>query len=156
VLLEHLQLRELLGLAVASYNLALPVRRVSSGSARGGLGRLAPVTEEARGAGEVGDDGQEAHATAAARASFDIELPPNQRSDGATKANGVMSCLSRHYYGDQAGDDRNGFSIGSWVREPPRATAQLAEPDEPEVCGAARQTCARCVVSYSSLNGTAH
>jgi hypothetical protein len=37
------------------------------------LGRLAAVTKEARGAGEVGDDGQQAHASAAARASFEID-----------------------------------------------------------------------------------
>jgi len=54
-------------LAVSSYNLALPVRRVSSGSARGGLGGLASVTEQARGAGQIGDDGQQAHPSAAAR-----------------------------------------------------------------------------------------
>jgi len=46
-------------LAVSSYN-ALPVRRGSSGSAGGRLGWLAAVTKEARGASEVGDDGQEA------------------------------------------------------------------------------------------------
>ena len=56
VLFEQPQLRGLLGLAVSSYNLALPVRRVSSGSTRGRLGRLALVTKEARGASEVGDD----------------------------------------------------------------------------------------------------
>jgi hypothetical protein len=39
----------------------------------GRLGRLAAVTKEARGASEVGDDGQEAHASTAARASFDID-----------------------------------------------------------------------------------
>jgi hypothetical protein len=60
-------------LAVSSYNLALPVRWGASGSARGGLGGLAAVTEEARGAGEVGDDGQQTHASAAARASFNID-----------------------------------------------------------------------------------
>jgi hypothetical protein len=31
------------------------------------------VTEEARGAGEVGDDGQQTHASAAPRASFNID-----------------------------------------------------------------------------------
>ena len=44
---------------MSSYN-ALPVRRGSSGSAGGRLGWLAAVTKEARGASEVGDDGQEA------------------------------------------------------------------------------------------------
>jgi hypothetical protein len=85
VLLEQPQLRGLLGLAVASYNLALPERRGSSGSAGGGLGRLAAVTKEARGASEVGDDGQEAHASAAARASFDIDAKgaPEQLGPGA-------------------------------------------------------------------------
>jgi len=75
VLFEQPQLRGLFGLAVSSYNLynlALPIWRGSSGSARGRLGRLAAVTTQARGAREVGDDGQEAHASAAARASFDL------------------------------------------------------------------------------------
>ena len=72
-------------MAVASYNLTLPERRGSSGSAGGGLGRLAAVTKEARGASEVGDDGQEAHASAAARASFDIDAKgaPEQLGPGA-------------------------------------------------------------------------
>ncbi len=64
---------------MSSYNLALPIRRVSSGSTLGWLGRLgrfAAVTNEARGASEIDDHGQEAHASAAARASFDVELLP--------------------------------------------------------------------------------
>ena len=73
VLFEQRQLRGLLGLAVSSYSLARPVRWGASGSARGRLGRLALVTKEARGASEVGDDGQELHASAAARASLDVD-----------------------------------------------------------------------------------
>jgi hypothetical protein len=61
VLPEPPQLRGRLGLAVPSYPLALPLRRVSSGR----LGGLAAVAEEARGPGEVGDDGQKAPSAAA-------------------------------------------------------------------------------------------
>jgi hypothetical protein len=90
VLFEQPQLRELLGLAVSSYNLALPVRWGASGSARGRLGRLALVTKEERGAREVGDDGQELHASAAARASFDVDAgirTPNGVAVGAELVN---------------------------------------------------------------------
>ncbi len=42
-------------------------------SARGGLSRLALMTEKAGGAGEVGNDGEQTHSSAAARASFRID-----------------------------------------------------------------------------------
>lgn len=73
--------------------LALPIRRGSSGSARGWLGRLALMTKEARGASEVGDDGQEAHASAAARASFDIDAKGAPEQLGPWAVFPARSCL---------------------------------------------------------------
>jgi len=66
----------------ASDNGAPPIGRVSRWCSGGGLGGLAAVTKEPSGARQVGDDGEQAHAPAAARTSLDIhrERPPEQLS----------------------------------------------------------------------------
>lgn len=66
-------------------DVALPVRRVTSRSSGGRLGGLAPVAQQSGDALGVGDDSQQAHASAAARTSLDIhrERPPEQLGPGS-------------------------------------------------------------------------
>jgi hypothetical protein len=51
-----------------------------------------------------------------------LQLTPEQKQDGTTKANGVYQCLNSHYYGTNS--NKNGFYVGSWGKEtavrPPR------------------------------------
>lgn len=51
-----------------------------------------------------------------------LQLTPEQKQDGVTKANGVYQCLNSHYYGTNS--NKNGWYVGSWGKEtairPPR------------------------------------
>ena len=55
--------------------------------------------------------------------STELALTPLQRTDGLTKASGVVGCLNRRYYGSDSRTDHS-FFIGSWGKNtagrPPR------------------------------------
>ena len=46
-----------------------------------------------------------------------LQLTPEQKQDGTTKANGVYHCLNSHYYGTNP--NKNGWYVGSWGKETP-------------------------------------
>ena len=73
MLLEQLSLSGGLAGVSALDDEGLEVRRVTGWSSSRWLGRLSAVTEEAGNALGVGDDGEQAHAPAATRASFDVD-----------------------------------------------------------------------------------
>jgi hypothetical protein len=72
VLLEQLPLRGRLGAGSTADDEALEVGWVSGRSTSGWLGGLASVVQEPGDALRLGDDGEQAHASAATRASFDV------------------------------------------------------------------------------------
>ena len=73
MLLEQLLLGEGLGWLSPSDDVGLEVGRVSGRSSRGWHAGLAAVMKEAGSLSQVGDDGEQAHAPAAAGTGLDVD-----------------------------------------------------------------------------------
>src|SRR5207244_3952717 len=97
VLLEHPHLARVAGvLGVSSQDPAPPKRRTACGSALGSLRGLAEVPEKAGGIPRVCDEREQAHATAATYARFDVDPGSLHRlRRGSSRRGGGRTCRFR-------------------------------------------------------------